>query len=201
MCRGKHGRHGGYPVLWASSEKPGRVAKIAPLGERLSGMCGSVQHVRFSPVSGRARLCSPSSIEVSMGKRKQERRKKRNQKFIDSLKNKAMRLDWIAKSSGMSDNGVADMLDLAHWSFTQTEKWKEVRRQAVEKYGTTCAKCGRPQSPGYPVNIDHIKPRKFYPHLAYDLDNLQPLCGPCNKEKGNGPPVDYRKITRVIQQR
>ena len=28
------------------------MAKIAPLGERLSGMCGSVQHVRLIPSSG-----------------------------------------------------------------------------------------------------------------------------------------------------
>ena len=127
-----------------------------------------------------------------MSKRK-SKKKKRQQRVINRLKVKSMRLDWLARSREMSDNKVADMLDLAHWSFTQREKWREVRRQAVEKYGTTCAKCGRPQSRGFPVNIDHIKPRRFYPHLAYDLDNLQPLCGPCNKEKGNGPPVDYRK--------
>jgi len=35
---------GGYPVLWGSSERPDRVAKIVPWSERLSGMRGSVQH-------------------------------------------------------------------------------------------------------------------------------------------------------------
>ena len=53
----------GKPLLWVRYETEAGVAKIVPLIERLSGMCGSVQHVRFSPFFGRARLCSPSSIE------------------------------------------------------------------------------------------------------------------------------------------
>ena len=43
-CRGKHGRGRGKPILWGSLETLARVAKIVPLDERLSGMCGSVQH-------------------------------------------------------------------------------------------------------------------------------------------------------------
>ena len=42
--RGKHGRSRGQPILWGSLETLARVAKIVPLDERLSGMCGSVQH-------------------------------------------------------------------------------------------------------------------------------------------------------------
>ena len=40
-----YGRDAGNPVLWESSETPGELAKIAALSERLSGMCGSVEHV------------------------------------------------------------------------------------------------------------------------------------------------------------
>ena len=36
-----------------------------------------------------------------------------------------------------------------------------------------------------PCNIDHIKPRKFFPELALDILNLQLLCAKCNKRKGN----------------
>ena len=124
-----------------------------------------------------------------MSKRKQNRRKKKFARFIENLKVKAMRLDWVAKSSQMSDNQVADMLDAAHWSFTRSPEWRALRLEAIKRYGTRCAKCGKDWKP---INIDHIKPRRFYPHLALDINNLQPLCGPCNKEKGNGPPVDYR---------
>lgn len=39
-----YGRDAGELVLWGSLERPAGVAKIVPLGERLSGMCGSVGH-------------------------------------------------------------------------------------------------------------------------------------------------------------
>ena len=47
-CRGQHGRGEGELLLWGRSERAVRVAKIVPLTERLSGMCGSVQHRRSS---------------------------------------------------------------------------------------------------------------------------------------------------------
>ena len=125
-----------------------------------------------------------------MSKKKQNRRKAKLARFIRGLEVKAMRLDWVAKSSQMNDNQVADMLDTAHWSFTRSPEWREVRREAVKKYGTICAKCGKE---GKPINIDHIKPRRYFPELALEISNLQPLCGPCNKAKGNKHQTDYRR--------
>jgi len=42
-----YGRARGYALLWVRSERARRAAKIAPLTEWLSGMCGSV-HVKAS---------------------------------------------------------------------------------------------------------------------------------------------------------
>jgi 5-methylcytosine-specific restriction endonuclease McrA len=42
------------------------------------------------------------------------------------------------------------------------------------------------------INVDHIKPRKLFPHLALSLDNLQTLCSPCNHGKGNWDMTDWR---------
>ena len=39
-----YGRTGGQALLWERSERAQGVAKIVPLTERLSGMCGSVRH-------------------------------------------------------------------------------------------------------------------------------------------------------------
>jgi hypothetical protein len=39
-----YGRAGGQALLWERSERAQGVAKIVPLTERLSGMCGSVRH-------------------------------------------------------------------------------------------------------------------------------------------------------------
>ena len=52
--------------------------------------------------------------------------------------------------------------------------------------------CGK--VPDHGINVDHIKPRKFFPELALDFDNLQILCGRCNKAKGNRHHTDYRLI-------
>jgi hypothetical protein len=46
-CRGQHGRGEGELLLWGRYERAARVAKIVPFTERLSGMCGSVEHRRL----------------------------------------------------------------------------------------------------------------------------------------------------------
>ena len=45
---------------------------------------------------------------------------------------------------------------------------------------------------GIKLNVDHIKPRKKYPKLALDVDNLQVLCNECNHGKGNRDDTDWR---------
>ena len=191
----------GKPLLWERYEIEAGVAKIVPLTERLSGMCGSVQHVRSSPLTRRARRCSPSSIGVEleqidvgidMSKKKKARNKKYHSRFQLYLDRKSMELDWLAESKKMDDNTLSVMLYRQSPAFLLSPEWKELRQEAIKKYGSSCLRCGRKDGPGYPINIDHIKPRKFYPQLALDITNLQPLCHTCNKNKGNGKPVDYR---------
>ena len=54
--------------------------------------------------------------------------------------------------------------------------------------------CGRSPKThrGVVANVDHIKPRSKYPELSLVFDNLQVLCGACNKGKGNKYQTDYR---------
>lgn len=62
----------------------------------------------------------------------------------------------------------------------------------LEKYGRRCMKCGYASNkPGH-ISVDHIKPRMFFPELALDFENLQVLCGHCNRKKGNLNCKDYR---------
>ena len=42
------------------------------------------------------------------------------------------------------------------------------------------------------MHVDHIKPRKLYPALALDVNNLQILCEVCNHGKGNWDMTDWR---------
>jgi 5-methylcytosine-specific restriction endonuclease McrA len=43
------------------------------------------------------------------------------------------------------------------------------------------------------MNVDHIKPRHKYPHLAMDESNLQVLCATCNAGKGGRDETDWRE--------
>lgn len=85
-------------------------------------------------------------------------------------------------------SGIDPTLD----SFLNTFEWKAIRKMALNLYGSRCQCCGASPSTGAVMNVDHIKSRKFYPHLALDINNLQVLCGDCNEGKGNWDMTDHR---------
>jgi 5-methylcytosine-specific restriction endonuclease McrA len=72
--------------------------------------------------------------------------------------------------------------------------------QALKKYGAKCMCCGATPATGSIMNVDHIKPRKIFPELALDIDNLQILCHECNHGKGNWDMTDWRPNNVVAQQ-
>lgn len=76
----------------------------------------------------------------------------------------------------------------------EREKWNIIKKQALALYGAMCHRCGSIEQ----INVDHIKPKSKYPQLRFDLSNLQILCWPCNKEKGNKHETDYRKDFQLI---
>lgn len=78
-------------------------------------------------------------------------------------------------------------------AFLMTYEWRKVRMEALKKYGAKCQCCGATPAHGAVMNVDHIKPRKLYPHLALDMNNLQVLCHDCNHGKGNWDMTDWRE--------
>ena len=76
--------------------------------------------------------------------------------------------------------------------FLQSYAWREVRMQALIKYGRKCQCCGATPESGAIMNVDHIKPRKIHPELALTLNNLQILCHECNHGKANWDQTDWR---------
>lgn len=113
---------------------------------------------------------------------------------------KAARLVREAKKSGpvtiikarslpvVTMDGVCVMTD----AFLATFEWRRVRMMALKKYGPVCQCCGATPANGAVMNVDHIKPRKVFPHLALDVNNLQILCHECNHGKGNWDMTDWR---------
>lgn len=76
--------------------------------------------------------------------------------------------------------------------FLRSAEWKFTRYEALLKYKAKCACCGATAKDGAKLNVDHIKPRKTHPELALDINNLQVLCGDCNRGKGNRDSTDWR---------
>lgn len=74
-------------------------------------------------------------------------------------------------------------------SFYTTWAWAQLRYETLKKYGCQCMLCGSTEKP---MQVDHIKPRKKYPELALDPNNVQVLCKLCNMGKGDRDETDFR---------
>jgi 5-methylcytosine-specific restriction enzyme A len=61
----------------------------------------------------------------------------------------------------------------------RTPRWKAVRLAAKRRDGFRCVTCGDAGR----LEVDHVKPMRTHPELAFDLANLQSLCPPCHARK------------------
>jgi len=103
---------------------------------------------------------------------------------------RALKASALMALEGKSANEIADILRTQKGGFLKSTEWKELREKVISHYGGRVMKCGFIPRRG--VNVDHIKPRKLFPELSLCFDNLQVLCGRCNKAKGNKHTTDYR---------
>ena len=126
---------------------------------------------------GKAVLCSDIHQRAPMNKTREYR-------------SRLARVASIEKNKKLSDNQIAAAIK-GQDDFLKTEEWFKLKAATIAKYGWTCMKCKREIKIWSRINVDHIKPRRYWPELKNDPDNLQILCGPCNKEKGNSV-ADYR---------
>lgn len=77
--------------------------------------------------------------------------------------------------------------------FYHSPDWHRIRYEALKRSNGCCELCGASKKDGAVMQVDHIKPRSRFPHLALTLSNLQVLCRPCNMGKGNRDVIDWRK--------
>lgn len=59
------------------------------------------------------------------------------------------------------------------------KRWPALRTMAKRRDGFRCVKC----ESRYRLEVDHIDPVRSAPEKAFDLANLQTLCGPCHGTK------------------
>jgi 5-methylcytosine-specific restriction protein A len=78
-----------------------------------------------------------------------------------------------------------------HQAIKNDPRWKAVREECLERDGYRCQDCGvtaeELEDQGAPLwdrlQVDHIEELATAPELAFELDNLRTLCGPCNRER------------------
>ena len=123
------------------------------------------------------------------------------------MKKQAKRLEAAARKrstadrfSSLSSNEVAKLISTASDGFLWSPEWRSLRAQTLKRYGHRCMCCGYEPKDLRRINVDHIKPRKLFPELALDPENLQVLCARCNKAKGNKHTTDYRSQSSGYRQ-
>lgn len=97
------------------------------------------------------------------------------------------------QKKGSKIHGLRTPKDVNSDEFLSSYAWRKIRYSALQKHGRACQCCGASPGNGTILNVDHIKPRRKYPELALDIDNLQILCDSCNHGKGNWDETDFRK--------
>lgn len=76
--------------------------------------------------------------------------------------------------------------------FFESREWQMLRHRVLRKSRGHCELCGHRGDGNNPLQVDHIKPRSRYPHLALAEHNLQVLCRDCNMGKSNTDTTDWR---------
>lgn len=61
----------------------------------------------------------------------------------------------------------------------RSARWPALRLKALRRDGWRCVQCGARGR----LEVDHMKPVRTHPELAFALDNLQSLCAPCHSRK------------------
>jgi 5-methylcytosine-specific restriction enzyme A len=83
----------------------------------------------------------------------------------------------------------------------RSKRWPALRLAALRRDGWACVECGARGQ----LQVDHRRPVREAPELAFDLDNLQSLCCACHGRKTRGeiglPPPDpeRRKWRAAVQ--
>jgi hypothetical protein len=106
-------------------------------------------------------------------------------------------IEWRRKK-GIPENGIGFVqnrpsIDVNSDAFLASYEWRRLRMEALKREGARCQCCGASPKDGVKMHVDHIKPRRIFPHLALEITNLQVLCEVCNHGKGNWDMTDWRE--------
>jgi hypothetical protein len=104
----------------------------------------------------------------------------------------------FGKNQLAQNKAAGDDNDPRSDAFLQSAAWRRLRYRILKERGARCEACGRGPKDGVVMNCDHIKPRRRYPELALDPNNIQVLCADCNHGKGNWDETDWRQDVEPV---
>lgn len=90
-------------------------------------------------------------------------------------------------------NGVPAITQEQASEFYASHEWRVLRYRIIRAAKGQCQACGTRPSGSVYLNVDHIKPLRFFWSLRLDPKNLQCLCSLCNEGKGNWDSTDWRR--------
>src|SRR3990167_1854470 len=157
----------------------------APIGYCSQG-CRDL-HVRIQGLRQSLMSKQKKRIEEKKEKKRESRRRFRARRAETKERIRANR-HRAKKDPVLAAFGCID----TYWpndGFYSSREWAELRYSVLKTYGRKCMLCG---AEDVQINVDHIKPRKLYPHLQLEFTNCQVLCASCNKGKGNWDETDWR---------
>ena len=136
-----------------------------------------------------------AEIRSLLAKKRDEMPKKEPKRKKKKPNSRAVRIDEWKKNKSKKQSETAKAANEKRKQareFYMDRPWRELRYQALKKYGRECACCGAHPGGGIVLHVDHIKPRSKYPELELDINNLQILCEDCNLGKSNTDEIQWR---------
>ena len=92
--------------------------------------------------------------------------------------------------------GVSLEFDKKIFAFYKSDEWKNKRTEIFSKNLRECSYCGSARE----LQVDHIKPLRFFWSLRLDEKNLQIVCKTCNYLKGSETEIpqvlEYKKYLK-----
>lgn len=183
--------------MWRSGGlKPNGVRlSSTQLGRRLCGLCAAESGVKCEPGS------APKDLNAALHDLEKPEGSGYNSRKAADWSTRARPPQLRAPQSSRDCVEVAplmvDGVSVQSDAFLQTYAWRRLRMATLRRYGPKCMCCGATPATGAVMNVDHIKPRRLFPHLALDENNLQVLCHECNHGKGNWDHTDWRPEDEV----
>ena len=65
----------------------------------------------------------------------------------------------------------------------RTPRWRKLRLEVLRRDAYTCVMCGASVRGKGQARVDHIRPVKIHPELAWDKTNLRTLCPTCDNRR------------------